>query len=100
AVFMLQTLGLSDAFDPVVIADELPRGKPDPLPYQTALDKLGISAEEAIVFEDSRAGIRSAVGAGIATIGMTTTHQAEELMAVGAIATISDFTDDSLKTMI
>ncbi|MEL6159499.1 MAG: HAD-IA family hydrolase [Cyanobacteria bacterium J06554_11] len=100
ATFMLQTLSLSEAFNPVVIADKLPRGKPDPLPYQTALDKLAITAAEAIVFEDSRAGICSAVRAGIVTVGVTTTHGAEELRSVGATATIADFTDASLKTMI
>lgn len=100
ANFMLKTLNLEKAFNPVVIADELTRGKPDPLPYQTALDKLGIEAEDAIAFEDSRAGIRSAVGAGILTIGMTTTHQADELKAAGATYAIADFTDPLIQTLL
>lgn len=100
ANFMLKTLNLDKAFSPVVIADELPRGKPDPLPYQTALDKLGIQAGDAIAFEDSRAGIRSAVGAGILTIGMTTTHQADELKAAGATYAIADFTDPLIQTLL
>jgi HAD superfamily hydrolase (TIGR01509 family) len=40
AEFMLQALGLSDAFDQVIIGSELARGKPDPLPYQEALTRL------------------------------------------------------------
>ncbi len=100
AAFMLQTLNLADAFDPVIIADELPRGKPDPLPYQTALDQLGVAAAEAIAFEDSTAGIRSAVGAGIITIGMTTTHTAEELLEIGATDAIADFTPAKLDPSI
>lgn len=99
ANFMLGELGLTQAFSPVVIGDELPRGKPDPLPYQTALDQLGVMADEAIAFEDSRAGIRSAVGAGIETIGMMTTHSAEELVAAGASRAIADFTDDYVRSL-
>lgn len=99
ATFMLKELGLSDTFAPVVIGDRLPRGKPDPLPYQTALDQLSISAEEAITFEDSTAGIRSAVGAGIKTIGVTTTHSKAELIEVGAVETVADFTDPYIQTL-
>ncbi len=100
AAFMLKELGLSDTFSPVVIGDYLPRGKPDPLPYQTALDQLSIGAEEAIAFEDSSAGIRSAVGAGIKTIGMMTTHSKSELMAAGVTEAIADFTDPYIQTLI
>ncbi len=100
AHFMLSELGLTDAFEFIVIGDDLPRGKPDPLPYQTALDRLGIEAEAAIAFEDSTAGIRSAVGAGIKTIGMTTTHEPDELTAVGAIKAIANFTDPYIQTLL
>jgi HAD superfamily hydrolase (TIGR01509 family) len=99
AAFMLSELWLTEAFSPIVIGDELARGKPDPLPYQTALDKLGILAEEAIAFEDSTAGICSATGAGIKTIGMTTTHDSETLLAAGAAQAIADFTDPYIQTL-
>lgn len=100
AKFMLETLGLSERFSPVVIADELPRGKPDPLPYQTALDRLEIEADEAVVFEDSTAGIRSAVGAGIVTVGIMTTHSEADLTAAGAQRAIADFTDPYIQTLL
>lgn len=100
AVFMLETLELSQAFSPVVIGDELPRGKPDPLPYQTALEQLGIEADEAIAFEDSVTGIHSAVGAGITTIGITTTHSAEVLQEAGATKAIANFADPYIQTLL
>lgn len=100
ARFMLETLNLNERFSPVVIADDLPRGKPDPLPYQTALDFLKISAEEAVVFEDSTAGIRSAVGAGIVTIGVMTTHDEADLVGAGALRAIADFTDPYIQTLL
>ena len=96
---MLSELGLTKAFSPVVIGDELPRGKPDPLPYQRAIAQLNIRAEEAIAFEDSHAGICSAIGAGIETIGITTTHSAAELIAVGATRAIADFTDPYIQSL-
>ena len=43
AEFMLQTLGLQTVFAPVIISDDLPRGKPDPLPYQEALKRLAVA---------------------------------------------------------
>jgi HAD superfamily hydrolase (TIGR01509 family) len=100
ACFMLETLNLSERFNPIIIADNLPRGKPDPLPYQTALSQLGITAEEAIVFEDSEAGIRAAVSAGILTLGITTTHEATELTKLGAQRAIADFTDPYIQTLL
>lgn len=96
AEFMLQTLALKDSFHPIVIADDLPKGKPDPLPYQTALDQLNILPTEALVFEDSPTGVQAAVAAGIPTIGVTSTHSDDTLLALGALFTIADFTDSRL----
>ena len=100
AEFMLKTLALIDVFQPIVIADDLPKGKPDPLPYQTALEQLAISPTEALVFEDSPTGVRAAVAAGIPTIGVTSTHSDETLSALGARLTIADFTDSRLQTYL
>lgn len=93
AEMMLGALGLSDRFPVVVIGDEIARGKPDPLPYLTALDRLGATAEQAIAFEDSRSGVHAAHAAGIETIGMLTGLDAATLRASGASATIRDYAD-------
>ncbi|MEA5463267.1 HAD family hydrolase [Leptothoe sp. PORK10 BA2] len=98
ADFMLHTLALKGMFYPVIIADDLPKGKPDPLPYQTALDQLGLRPDEALVFEDSPTGVRSATAAGIPTIGVTSSHSDATLCQLGAIFTIVDFTDRRLLT--
>lgn len=96
AQFMIQVLNLEDVFPLVVLGDELPVGKPDPLPYQTGLEQLGVSATEAIAFEDSSSGIRSAISAGIPTIGVASTHPTEELYDLGCILVVDDFTDSKL----
>jgi HAD superfamily hydrolase (TIGR01509 family) len=84
---MLAALGLTDAWDEVVVAEEVGIGKPDPAPYRAALARLGIPAGAAIAFEDSASGVRAAAGAGIFTVGLTTSHAAADLAAAGAAAT-------------
>lgn len=100
AEFMLTVLGVADRFPTVVIGDELPAGKPDPLPYQLGLSRLGVQAEEAIAFEDSPSGIRSAVAAGIVTVAIASTHDPEDLYEVGATLVIPDFTDPRLEEIL
>lgn len=96
AEMMLTALGLGDRFDTLIISEELPQGKPHPLPYQTALQQLGRESGEAIAFEDTPLGICSAVGAGVTTIGMATTHDPRILEEAGAKFAIEDFTQERL----
>lgn len=96
AQFMLQVLQVEAVFPTVILGDELPKGKPDPLPYQVALDRLNVAAENTIAFEDSPSGIRSAIGAGIPTVGIASTHNPEELHELGTILVVNDFTDPRL----
>jgi beta-phosphoglucomutase len=100
AEFMLEILGITAAFHTIVLADDCIAGKPDPAPYQVALKNLGITAENAIALEDSPSGIRSAVGAGIRTIGITSTQSPQVLREIGAFMTIPDFTDLQMWTFL
>ena len=103
ATYMLKVLRLTDTFPVMIMAKDAPPGKPDPAPYKLALSRLGVrnknvlgGLNNALAFEDSAAGIRSAVGAGIYTIGITSSHPAEDLLDAGASMTINDFTDERL----
>ncbi len=96
ARFLLDVLRLSEAFDPVVIAAEVGVGKPDPAPYQFALDRLNLTPDTVITFEDSPSGIRSSVGAGIVTVGIASTHLPEHLCDAGAVMAVPDFTAEPL----
>ncbi|MDX2228292.1 MAG: HAD-IA family hydrolase [Leptolyngbyaceae cyanobacterium bins.349] len=100
AEFMLQVLGLATHFQTVVIAEQLERGKPDPLPYQVALEQLSVSSQAAIAFEDSPSGIQAAVGAGVLTVGIASTHPPEDLYTVGATLVINDFADPRLNDLV
>lgn len=66
-------LGLAGIRDHVrfwVGAEDYPRGKPDPAPYRLAAERQGARPEACLVFEDSRAGVRSAKAAGMRCVGL------------------------------
>ncbi len=93
---MLRGLGWLERFPVLVIGEELARGKPDPLPYLTGLQRLGASAADAMAFEDSLSGMRACVAAGIESVGLQVALEASALLAVGASLVVRDFTDPAL----
>lgn len=99
-VAMLRVLGLEGAFEPVILADEVGAGKPDPAPYTAALEALSIFANEAVAFEDSPTGIVSSVAAGIPTVGIASTHDPEDLEELGVDLVVPDFADPKLEAFI
>ncbi|OHX14276.1 haloacid dehalogenase [Chromobacterium sphagni] len=96
AELMLKGLGLAKRINTLVIGEELPRGKPDPLPYLTGLQRLGGRAERALAFEDSLSGVRAASAAGIHTFGIGTSLPEAALLGAGAQEAINDFTAAAL----
>lgn len=97
---MTEALDLAGFFDAEVLAAELPAGKPDPVAYSTALQRLGVDANEALAFEDSPSGIASAVKAGIVTVGIASTHDPRKLLETGASHAYPDFDDAELRALI
>jgi beta-phosphoglucomutase len=63
---MLENIRMSaDMVDFFLCDEDVGAGKPDPEGFLLALEKLGVKPTEAIVFEDSPAGIEAAKRAGI-----------------------------------
>ncbi|MBH3414421.1 HAD family hydrolase [Pseudomonas putida] len=100
AEHMLTAMGLGDRFEHVLVAEELERPKPDPLPYLTGLQRLEAVAGEALAFEDSLPGVTAASRAGIFTVGVATTQTPERLLAAGARLVVEDFNDPALWELI
>ena len=69
-VAALDQLGLSDRIPTLVSGADLPRGKPDPLPYLETLRRLNIDATKAFAVEDALPGVKSAHAAGLTVIGI------------------------------
>jgi len=65
AAAVMEASGLSELVSGVVAAEDTARGKPHPDPYEHALDRFGLDAADALVVEDSDAGVESARAAGI-----------------------------------
>lgn len=88
---MLAQIGVTEYFHTIVIGTELERGKPDPLPYLTGLERLGVPADRAMAFEDAPPGIRAAHAAKIFTVGLTTTLDETTVKANGADIAVADY---------
>lgn len=57
AVALLNHLELNDI--PLIAAEDVHNGKPNPEPYAKAMRRLGVSPSNCLVFEDSRGGLIS-----------------------------------------
>ncbi|MCA8829898.1 HAD family hydrolase [Hymenobacter pini] len=90
--FVLDGLQLRACFDVIVGAEQVRHGKPDPEVFLLAAAQLGVVPEACLVFEDSLTGIEAARRAGMATVGLATTHQPEELQALGLVQIAEDYT--------
>jgi HAD superfamily hydrolase (TIGR01509 family) len=100
AEMLLSGLGIVDRFKTLVFGDELPHGKPHPMPYLEGLRAVGAVAEASVAFEDSRSGVQSASSAGIATIGIRTGLNHNDLVAAGAVMTARTFDDPELLNFV
>jgi sugar-phosphatase len=65
----------------LVCAEDVPLGKPSPDPYLAAAAALGVAPGACLVIEDAPPGIEGARAAGMAVIGITTTHSSAHLPA-------------------
>jgi beta-phosphoglucomutase len=105
----LQRLNRLEHVSVIVSADDTIKCKPDPEGYQLALAGLcalggrtgspidegkkksapQLAPDDCLVVEDSLAGIQSARGAGMRTVGVPNTYCADELLRAGADAVIA-----------
>jgi HAD superfamily hydrolase (TIGR01509 family) len=75
---VLESTGLAN-FQAIVAAEDTSRGKPDPQGFLSGAQRLGVSKERCVVFEDAPAGIEAGRRGGMRVVALTTTHAAAEL---------------------
>lgn len=68
--FILEKLGITDAFETVVDPSVLSRGKPDPEIYIRGAQQLGVAPEQCIGVEDAEAGVAAIRAAGMFSVGI------------------------------
>jgi beta-phosphoglucomutase len=66
----LHEVGLKTEFDAVLSGDCCVKGKPDPDPFLTAAERLGVEPGECVVLEDAEAGILAAKAAGMRVVAV------------------------------
>ena len=65
---ILSQAQITDYFDDSICGDEVTKGKPNPEVFLKSCQKLGVNVDEAIVLEDSEAGIQASYDANIKVI--------------------------------
>lgn len=78
AVFRQHT-DFKSLFDAIITADDINEGKPSPECYITAAKRLGVEADNCIVFEDSFNGLKSGKAAKMKVVGLSTTNSVESI---------------------
>lgn len=84
---LVESLSLGhDSVDVVVTARDVVDGKPDPAGFALACERLEADPAQALAAEDSPAGVRAALGAGVRRVhGIATTHERDLLLGAGAV---------------
>lgn len=66
---VLEAIGAREAFETLAGGDEVRQGKPAPDLVRLALERLGVSADAAVMVGDTDLDVRAARAAGVAVIG-------------------------------
>ncbi|MFF8653624.1 HAD family hydrolase [Streptomyces huasconensis] len=90
ATHHLTRLGVADHFRTLVTADDVTHGKPDPEGYLLACRRLGVDPRQALVFEDSAAGIQAARASGAACIAVGAPSPASAAETVAVVHDLAD----------
>ncbi len=91
----LETLGVS-RFAVTLAGDEVIHAKPDPEPYQRAAALLGVDPRCCVVFEDSAAGVQSALAAGAVCVAVPELHVIAPAARLAIIRTLREVDLDAL----
>ena len=77
---VVEAAGIAGCFRAIVTSDDVVHGKPDPEGYVKALALLGVGPAQAVVFEDTEAGVASARAARVGRVlAVRTTLDAHRL---------------------
>lgn len=100
---ILEQSNLRSYFEVIVSANHVKKGKPDPEGFLLALQKLNEKTSEAILpgqcvaIEDSHWGLQAANGAGMHTVAITNSYEAEQL--AGAEKIVANFGELSISEL-
>jgi len=103
---MLDESGLRHYFAEIVSAEQVKKGKPHPEGFLLSLKKLNqkchppIAANECVVIEDSHWGLQAGRDAGMHTIAVTNSYDAEQLtIAEKIVSHLNELTINNLQEL-
>jgi len=103
---ILEEAGLRHLFEVIVSAEQIKKGKPDPQGFLLTLEKLNanrkdpITSEQCVVIEDSHWGLEAARAAGMHTVAVTNSYDAEQLsMAKKIVGHLSEVSIKELEQL-
>jgi HAD superfamily hydrolase (TIGR01509 family) len=73
-LWALKTLKIDSHFQVILGAEDYPRSKPEPDGYLKAMDSMKLEPHSGLVFEDSTAGVASALQANLWVVAITSTN--------------------------
>ncbi len=92
--FILDGLDLRKYFGAITTAADVSQGKPNPEGFLKSAEKLNVSPENCIVFEDAVGGFEAAHNAGMKSIGIATVNSIEEILKLDSVVEAhEDFTN-------
>lgn len=86
---VIQLLHIQNDFDAIVDGTMITHTKPHPEIFLMAADKLGVTPETCVVFEDAEAGIEAAIAAGMKCVGVGSPVLLKDANRI--VTTTSDF---------
>lgn len=89
--FAFKHLGLAKTPLAIVGGDEGLPGKPSPAIFLEVARRMGVEPSACIVFEDAPFGIAAAKAAGMRAVGLTTSHESDELTGDHVLRTAANF---------
>ncbi len=108
--YALKDTPIEQAFEVIVSAEDISIGKPDPAIYMQALQRLNdargqkealLKPGECLVIEDSKAGIRSALTAGMKVMAVATTYPTDQLVeAIHVLPNLDGIPLDKLEALL
>jgi HAD superfamily hydrolase (TIGR01509 family) len=93
----LKKLGLEDAFEATVNANDIQNSKPAPDIYILAAKRLGVDPRDCVAIEDAQNGVLSARAAGMKVIGYKVHHNKQDLSKADIV--LSDFHDVTIELL-
>jgi len=97
---VFKKIKIAEYFDILVTGDMVPHGKPDPESYLIAAQKLGVTAEECVVFEDAPSGILAGKNAGMKVIAVPSPYVRGDETFQNADVVVDSLRDITLEKII